>query len=232
MNPRLLRPTRSDPRRIDGLAAWWDASDGSTVTLNGSNVSEWRDKSGNSLHAKQDTAALQPAYGAAIYNGRRSIEFRTATVRFPLEFSPLSLGAYTLISVTEPSSANNSFLVGGDSGTHLTYGPSLNNAFYNYAGVFFQVSASRPTGLNIQSATRTSGGVHALAINGSNVTGSPTNNSTTATVKYLGGRFISGALVGIAVDACEILIYTRALTAGEIKSIERALAGKWGIAIA
>lgn len=48
MNPKLLRPrsTGFNPKSISGLALWLDASDLSTITLNGSNVSEWRDKSG------------------------------------------------------------------------------------------------------------------------------------------------------------------------------------------
>ena len=33
-----------------GLVGWWDAADDSTVTLSGSNVTQWRDKSGNDLH--------------------------------------------------------------------------------------------------------------------------------------------------------------------------------------
>ena len=41
-------------------ALWLDAADSSTITLNGSTVSEWRDKSGNGRHATQTTAASQP----------------------------------------------------------------------------------------------------------------------------------------------------------------------------
>jgi hypothetical protein len=62
MNPRLLRPTPTgfDPRRIAGLALWLDAADSSTLTMNGSTVSEWRDKSGANRHATQTDAARQP----------------------------------------------------------------------------------------------------------------------------------------------------------------------------
>lgn len=40
---------------------WLDAADSSTITLNGSTVSEWRDKSGNVRHATQGATASQPA---------------------------------------------------------------------------------------------------------------------------------------------------------------------------
>lgn len=45
-------------------ALWLDAADSSTITLNGSTVSEWRDKSGNARHAAQATAASQPQYNS------------------------------------------------------------------------------------------------------------------------------------------------------------------------
>jgi hypothetical protein len=41
---------------------WLDAADASTITLNGSTVSQWADKSGNARNATQPTAASQPTY--------------------------------------------------------------------------------------------------------------------------------------------------------------------------
>ncbi|MFM5941401.1 MAG: hypothetical protein ACKOQR_24645 [Dolichospermum sp.] len=43
-------------------ALWLDAADASTITLNGSTVSQWNDKSGNGRNATQVTASLQPTY--------------------------------------------------------------------------------------------------------------------------------------------------------------------------
>lgn len=51
-----------NPRTIPGLAGWWDASESSTVTLNGTGVSSWADLSGNGRDAVQATAANQPTY--------------------------------------------------------------------------------------------------------------------------------------------------------------------------
>jgi hypothetical protein len=79
MNPRLLRPTPTgfDPRRIAGLEVWLDASDVSTVTLNGGNVSEWRSKVGSRTFT-QSTAAAQPIYATAFRNGRNALQFDLA----------------------------------------------------------------------------------------------------------------------------------------------------------
>jgi hypothetical protein len=56
-------------------ALWLDANDASTLTLNGSNVSEWRDKSGQNTHAIQATAANQPAYSATSFFGKPALTF-------------------------------------------------------------------------------------------------------------------------------------------------------------
>ncbi len=57
-------------------ALWLDAADPSTLTFNGSNVSAWRDKSGNGNHASQGTAIRQPIYRAAGINGLPALEGR------------------------------------------------------------------------------------------------------------------------------------------------------------
>ena len=54
---------------------WLDASDSSTITLNGSTVSQWSDKSGNGRHYTQPTAASQPGYSTGALNGRPILTF-------------------------------------------------------------------------------------------------------------------------------------------------------------
>jgi hypothetical protein len=84
MNARLLRPTASgaafDPRTIAGLEAWWDGADSASVTLDGGRVAEWRDKSGNALHAANSTSgSTQPDYITAGQNGRNLLRFTAAS---------------------------------------------------------------------------------------------------------------------------------------------------------
>jgi len=57
------------------LALWLDADDASTITLNGTTVSQWNDKSGNARHASQATAANQPTYTTSGLNGKPVISF-------------------------------------------------------------------------------------------------------------------------------------------------------------
>jgi len=53
---------------------WLDADDASTITLNGSNVSAWNDKSGNGRNATQ-TGTAQPLYSSTGLNNRPALDF-------------------------------------------------------------------------------------------------------------------------------------------------------------
>ena len=62
------------PANLTNLVAWYDASDVSTVTLNGSNVSQIDDKSGNGYHVAQSSGADQPLYANGVINGLNAIQ--------------------------------------------------------------------------------------------------------------------------------------------------------------
>ena len=52
VTPQLtVAPAVEDPVGLDGCQLWLDASDSSTLTLTGTDVDEWGDKSGNDHHA-------------------------------------------------------------------------------------------------------------------------------------------------------------------------------------
>ena len=67
--PKLWRPDELGA----SLSLWLDAEDTSTITLNGSNVSQWSDKSGNNNHAVQAIAVSQPAYLSTGFNGKPAV---------------------------------------------------------------------------------------------------------------------------------------------------------------
>jgi len=59
--------------------AWYDASDASTITTSGSNVTDWLDKSGDGKHLTQGTVGDQPALVAGAMNGLNVLEFANRT---------------------------------------------------------------------------------------------------------------------------------------------------------
>lgn len=71
--PQLWRPSHLGAN----LALWLDAEDAASITLNGSTVSQWNDKSGNGRNVSQATAALQPTYSATGMLGKPTLDWGT-----------------------------------------------------------------------------------------------------------------------------------------------------------
>ena len=116
------------------LALWLDADDFLTITLNGSTVSQWRDKSGNARHASQASAANQPTYTLNGLNSRAVINFSPPNLR-ELITPSFKLGQ-TITTVAQRSDASQCLMEAGsfnhnrglwgnaypDLSTHLNYG--------------------------------------------------------------------------------------------------------------
>ena len=81
--PKLWQPNEIT------TALWLDAADADTITLNGSNVSQWDDKSGNDKHATQTGSTSQPESGADTINGLNTLKFDGSNDRLLIS-SPLS----------------------------------------------------------------------------------------------------------------------------------------------
>jgi len=61
------------PLDLPGIVRWYDASDASTVTLVGSKVSQWDDKTPNAQHLTQNTDSNRYIYSTASVNGLNSM---------------------------------------------------------------------------------------------------------------------------------------------------------------
>lgn len=81
------------------LGIWFDATDPATITLNGGNVAQINDKSGNGRHAVQATAANQPVYSAAAINGRPALDSGAATRWMLASFGSLTLTSGFMFAV-------------------------------------------------------------------------------------------------------------------------------------
>lgn len=74
-NSDVVSESTFSPSDLSGLKWWLDASDSSTITLNGSDVSQWNDKSTSGNNVVQATALNQPAYSLALQNGLNVVSF-------------------------------------------------------------------------------------------------------------------------------------------------------------
>jgi len=63
-----------NPKHLE-LAAWYDASDTSTITEISGSMSQWDDKSGNNRHLVQGTGSNQPSTGIRSINTINAIDF-------------------------------------------------------------------------------------------------------------------------------------------------------------
>ena len=64
-----------NPASIANLKAWYDASDTGTITVSGTAVTQWNDKSGNGYNLTQGTAGKRPLSGTRTQNGKNAIEY-------------------------------------------------------------------------------------------------------------------------------------------------------------
>lgn len=61
------------PSQLAGLKAWYDASDTATISVSGTAVTQWNDKSTSGFNLTQGTAANRPTSGVSTQNGKNII---------------------------------------------------------------------------------------------------------------------------------------------------------------
>ena len=244
MSPRLLRPraTGFNPKSISGLKLWLDATDATTITLNGSSVSEWRDKSGNAFHFSQGTSNNQPSYTGTI-NGKAAIAFDGTN-------DGLDRLSVTNSTVADATGAC-AFVVYEISGTDTQYAAfrMLTNGsghdrfnsttFHSYfrTSRFVSLTPAPPSSgkVLLTSSSNVSTDTQSLRVNGS------VSVSQSCATTFAAWRALTGGIANWAVgyDASyllgsvgEVIVVGRAVTAAEISAVEKYLANKWGITLA
>ena len=68
-----------------GAYMWLDADDTDTLTIEGSGVSVWADKSGNDRNATQTTDSRRPGTGARTIGGKNAVEFTYNSTYFQID---------------------------------------------------------------------------------------------------------------------------------------------------
>ena len=226
------------PAELDGVQLWLDASDASTITLNGSTVSQWDDKSGNNRHATQATASNQPTYTTAGLNGKNVLTFSNAGSTY------LSIPS----DVDDYFPYQSAFIVYSDTSTALYVTPlggrfhsSATRAAYHghqYNTQIFSGSFTAPetlNGDNFKNGTDIGDGLS-----------TPRPGSTPAIFSYIadaeedpfdvdrrlgiiGADFASTAIRGITGLIAEIVILENAASVADRKKTEGYLAHRWGL---
>lgn len=245
-----------DPRLIPGCSLWLDATDSSTLTLSGSNVSQWSDKSGLGYSFTQ-SSPNQPTYSASGFGNRGSIVFNGSTSYlqsstfgglFGGEDTPMSF--FIVMKFTDHTTPSIQYIFGVWTGTS-------GNGFYSPLHVDNSNNANKwrvarrdntgtslypvSTGANIVSGTSYvnstifSGTTLNGFINGSTDTGFTNAGANVGTL----GTSNTIASIGILIRSTiqypfngeigEILVYQSSLVTSQRQQIEGYLADKWGL---
>jgi len=216
------------------LAAWFDASDISTISP-GATVSQWNDISGNQNHATQATASLQPSL--AVSSGGRP---------FSLYFSG-GIGSEQRLALTSAlsyTSSNPAFSVFGaqrQRATRLLAFGGAAKAFFGDSGssVLFRdnndvgitASSSSLGSWHVTSGVRKGTGANQsdVWVNGLNI-GTGTLGATFG-ADFIGARFLTASYQASDGWIGEAIAVSSALSARDRQLVEGYLGWKWGVTL-
>ncbi len=233
------------------VSLWLDASDAGTISLSGSNVTQWSDKSGFARHASQATGANQPTYVASNSVGKPCIRFAggsaflqtpddvplTRTSVFVVQRKASGSGSVNqaVYSDGRCSSANaqDSIQLGETNLGDGSYTPR-----FSRSGPALATTSPGAWAENVDSilyaanlASTVVAGINATTSSAA-ASGSPNNGPLPVRV---GSGFVTtsaASAVGVPYygDVYEVLVVTSDLTTDEVDRIHGYLAHKWGIA--
>lgn len=221
------------PAQLPSLVAWYDANDAGTITLNGSTVSQWNDKSGNNRHAVQAVAASQPAYTTAGLNGKNVLTFNGTTDFFELLSGILLDDNFTHVhSVLVRSTTGINSVDVGRTALPQGYGNwwFTDNVLYSVLrGISFMThGSSTATGTFINGLVRNNSGTQAFR-NGT-AFGGPVGAAATANVTLNAiGRAQGGTAALHNGPMAEIIVGRSDLSTTDRQKLEGYLAWKWGL---
>ncbi|MFM6579432.1 MAG: hypothetical protein ACKPIX_07645 [Dolichospermum sp.] len=206
---------------------WLDAADASTITLNGSTVSQWNDKSGNGRHVSQSTAARQPTLiGNRIqFDGSRFLICQPGWGNYWEWFLVLKFDRTDVLQVPiRDSSTPNSTTLHGYNINSSSFYRVRNTANSNYSS---SISNEFGTAMRIHGySSRTTNIAHTF-VDGVEKTNWNVSGDM-GTSLYLGtnGTFVSNGIEG---SIYEFVLLSQEASNSTRQLIEGYLAWKWGL---
>ena len=224
----------SFPLSISGCQLWLDAADATTVTGT-SNVTQWRDKSGNNRH-------LGVLVGGTTYSSN-AINLNSSCM---FVNSPVDLTKVTLFIVVKSTGGNNQTVFTTRSNTGTSYNSTDGFGFYmngttsmQFFGTYpasssFAIDTSTPKLFSFQS----SGTSISSWYNGISKVGSTLSSPRTSTARGFGigaewtnenGGGYQNVYVNVSIY--EIIVFNSDVNTSDRENIEKYLMQKWGMGI-
>jgi hypothetical protein len=212
-------------------ALWLDAADASTITLNGSTVSQWNDKSGNGRNVSQPTASAQPTSNTRTLNGLNVLDFNVDIIGRSTPFVTINTPWLVYSVITFDNFTGNPVYIGlqGAQTTHIGWSSNGNIQFYNPAtGVVglsgSVITANTPALVGVQYDTTNLTGIY----NGA-AQGSPAVTIPADTALFNIGSHASGASNYFDGAIGEIVFIQSTVSLSNRQKLEGYLAWKWGL---
>jgi hypothetical protein len=221
------------PTDVPGASVWLDAADPSTLSFNGQNVTQWRDKSGTGNHYATG-GAITYSNQALVFPGDATL-VNTSPINFSAGTTP-SMTTFAVVSTPDISQERGIFRYGQISCGQTGYAVYVFSSEIHctlYCGALMVRNAmTTNTRMMITDVVTYSGTPGSLSragwLNGADMT--TTNVTTTGVNLNLDNISVIGNVAGGFWNGTmnEILHFNRALSAPERQRIEGYLAAKWG----
>ncbi|MBT3570375.1 MAG: DUF2341 domain-containing protein, partial [Opitutae bacterium] len=215
--------------KFQNLMLWLDANDSSTITHTASAVSQWKDKSGNNVHAAQSTASKKPMLSSGTQNGLSTILFDGVDDYFSA--SSLSISqSYTIFAVAKTTGGSGrDYIFDGitNNGNRSLIALNSNGKVQLWASSWANSNLNTPSGFFTLSALFDSASSQ-LSLNGTTVGSLNTGNFSLSNGIYLGTNYQANADF-LGGELAEFIIIDATLSSSEQQSIEGYLAHKWGL---
>jgi hypothetical protein len=243
------------PSDIANLKAWYDASDTATITVLGTAVSQWNDKSGNAYDLTQSTTAYKPQSGTRTQNGLNMLDYDggdvlEAATASDWTFMHNATGCTVFMAMFIDNVATNMYMIDTTGGTSGNTGVDIYRASGNLSGIItrgvngtYVCIADTQGALTANTAkywyNKLNAGASPVSgrslgsVNNSAESGNNTENNALSTASPFHPLWVGhwNTAYGEGVDGgiCEVIIYSGAVSSGDITTINNYLATKWGI---
>lgn len=213
------------PTSLTNCQIWLDASDSSTITMNGSTVASWRDKTGNGFNVSQATTASQPTLGtnALVFNGSASLQYSGSVGIFGNSYT-----TYVVHTCTNTTDYRQGIISCKDSTTGFDFEIGQFYIWVSGGSIYHQFSSSLNSITMLGITSTTSLGLN-YSINGQPFTGGGagwTSVSSGSSLLIGNSQYSSIGYIG---TLNEYLLFRRTLTTTEHNQVTGYLAWKWGL---
>ena len=236
------------PTDISNCIVWLDAADKNTITLTGSNVTQWNDKSGNANNFTNGTSTL--TYASTL-NGLNIITGTNSAINNSLVSPSITRDGlnhsyfYVYKYPASGTTANRTIIFNGlefmgHSGSTTPYlennpnnnGLSGTQYWYYTTGAPFASGDAFFGGNTFICACVRQNGIYTISSNGNTASGNASANGISngsLAKNATSGQFAIYTGNGTSGSLAEVIVYNSGLTVPERQQIEGYLAWKWGV---